>query len=137
MPPGRGFNKVGLEADIPNTLPGGSTNMVEGIYRGWDQLRSVPATTQSGLRIIVLFTDGASNGVPGNFDGSGIAKTLKTADFPKFLPDPDGQTWMSPVLGGFWDTGVVVSGASPGSSVTPALWSDTTTLPSPYQWLPA
>ena len=138
MPAGRGFNKLGIESDIPNTLPGGSTNMVEGMYRGWDQLRSVPAGTQSGLRIIVLFTDGASNGVPGDFDGSGTAKTLKTADFPKVLPDPDGQTWPNPVLGGFYDTGISGnSPASPGSSVTVGLWSDTTTLPSPYQWLPA
>ena len=42
--------------------------MVEGMYRGWDELRSVAPGTQSGLRIIVLFTDGASNSVPGNWD---------------------------------------------------------------------
>ena len=54
-------------ADIPNTLPGGSTNMVEGLYRGWDEVRAVPAGQQSGLRIIVLFTDGASNSVPGDY----------------------------------------------------------------------
>ena len=39
--------------------------MVEGLYRGWDELRSVPSGQQSGLRVIVLFTDGASNSVPG------------------------------------------------------------------------
>ena len=44
--------------------------MVEGLYRGWDELRSVPAGTQSGLRVIVLFTDGASNSVPGNYDAA-------------------------------------------------------------------
>ena len=37
--------------------------MVEGLYRGWDELRSVPGGSQSGLRVIVLFTDGASNSV--------------------------------------------------------------------------
>jgi Flp pilus assembly protein TadG len=137
MPAGRGFNKLGIEADIPNSLPGGSTNMVEGRYRGWDQLRTVPAGTQSGLRIIVLFTDGASNGVPGDFDGSGTAKTLKTADFPKVLPDPDGQTWMAPVLGGFYDTGISGnSSASPNKSVTPPIWSDPMTLAAPYNVLP-
>ena len=141
MPPGRGFNKLGIESDIPNTLPGGSTNMVEGLYRGWDQLRTVPAGTQSGLRIIVLFTDGASNGVPGDFDGSGTAKTLKTADFPKDLPDPDGQTWNNPVLGGFFDTGIAGPTAPLAgrrmAGVTVTNWADTTTLASPYQWLPA
>jgi Flp pilus assembly protein TadG len=140
MPAGRGFNKLGIESDIPTSLPGGSTNMVEGLYRSWDQLRTVPAGTQSGLRIIVLFTDGASNGVPGAFDASGIAKTLKTADFPKNLPDPDGQTWNNPNLGGFFDTGVAGPTAPlPGSpaSVTVTNWADTTTLASPYQWLPA
>ena len=59
MPSSRGFNKSGLVNDVPSSLPGGSTNMVEGLYRGWDELRSVPTGTQSGLRIIVLFTDGA------------------------------------------------------------------------------
>ena len=64
MPSGRGFDKNKLKADVPNTLPGGSTNMVEGLYRAWDELRTVAAGQQSGLRVIVLFTDGASNGVP-------------------------------------------------------------------------
>src|SRR5262252_8451828 len=32
MPSGRGFNKSQLEADVPSTLPGGSTLMVEGLY---------------------------------------------------------------------------------------------------------
>ena len=65
MPAGRGFDKARLMADIPNSLPGGSTAMVQGLYRGWDELRSVPNGQQSGLRVIVLFTDGASNSVPG------------------------------------------------------------------------
>src|SRR4030095_15543287 len=86
MPSSRGFDKPGMISDIPTNLPGGSTNMVEGLYRGWDELRSVPAGQQSGLRIIVLFTDGASNGVPGDY-GGGVAKTLRTWHFPKRLPD--------------------------------------------------
>ena len=59
MPAGRGFDKTKVWNDVPSTLPGGSTNMVEGLYRGWDELRSVPNGSQSSLRIIVLFTDGA------------------------------------------------------------------------------
>lgn len=105
MPAGRGFAKVKLQADVPNTLPGGSTNMVEGIYRGWDELRSVPAGTQSGLRIIVLFTDGASNGVPGNYEAwPGVATSLRTYDFKKNFPDPDSQTWDNPTIQGLYDT---------------------------------
>jgi hypothetical protein len=101
MPSARGFNKTQLKADIPQNLPGGSTNTVEGIYRSWDELRSVPNGTQSTLRIIVLFTDGASNSVDGNF-GSGI-QSLRTYDFPKNFPDPDGQTWNTPLIVGLFN----------------------------------
>jgi hypothetical protein len=76
--------------------------MVEGLYRGWDELRSVPLGTQSGLRVIVLFTDGASNSVPGNFDGS--AKGIRTYDFPKDPGDTFSQTHDSPHLVGLFDT---------------------------------
>src|SRR3954452_12994656 len=34
MPASRGFAKATLINDVPNTLPGGSTAMVEGLYRG-------------------------------------------------------------------------------------------------------
>ena len=58
---------------------------------------SVPAGQQSGLRVIVLFTDGASNSVPGNYDAApGLGRALRTFDFPKNSPDPDGQTWDNP-----------------------------------------
>jgi len=109
--------------------------MVEGFYRGWDELRSVPLGTQSGLRIIVLFTDGASNGVPGNWDGTGTAKSLRTYDFPKNLPDPDSQTWNNPTIGGLYDTGT--GAASPSVSITPAIWSDKNTTIPGYQFMPA
>jgi hypothetical protein len=104
MPATRGFDKTKVMADIPGTLPGGSTAMVEGLYRGWDELRSVPAGTQSGLRVIVLFTDGASNSVPGFYDSTTVAKGLRTYDFPKNSPDPDGQTWNNPQINGLYDT---------------------------------
>jgi Flp pilus assembly protein TadG len=134
MPASRGFDKVRVASDVPNVLPGGSTNMVEGIYRGWDELRSVPLGTQSGLRIIVLFTDGASNGVPANWDATGTAKSMRTADFPKNLPDPDGQTWNNPPIGGLFDTGT--GSASPNVSITPPIWSDKNTTVPGYQFMP-
>jgi Flp pilus assembly protein TadG len=125
MPDSRGFDKPRVKADVPGLLPGGSTNMVEGLYRGWDELRSVPLGTQSGLRVIVLFTDGASNGVPGDY-GGGVAKALRTWDFPKRFPDPDGQTHDAPHIDGLYatDTG----GQAPALSLTPPIWSSPVTL---------
>src|SRR6185295_16127763 len=128
MPSSRGFNKTKVVNDIPSTLPGGSTAMVEGLYRGWDELRAVPGGSQSGLRIIVLFTDGASNSVPGDYPAqAGVGRGLRTYDFPKNLPDPDGQTWNNPQITGLYDTD---SGAvsSPSYGVTVANWNDTTVL---------
>jgi hypothetical protein len=101
MPAGRGFDKVKLKSDVPQNLPGGSTNTVEGIYRSWDELRSVANGSQSTLRIIVLFTDGASNSVDGDY-GSGV-QSLRTYDFPKNFPDPDSQTWNNPMIVGLFD----------------------------------
>lgn len=129
MPASRGFNKTKVMADIANNLPGGSTNMVEGLYRGWDELRSVPKHAQSGLRVIVLFTDGASNGVPGDYsyDGAtnpGIASTLRTFDFPKNYPDPNGQTHDNPQITGLYDlqSGNNLKKTTP-TSVTVSHWS--------------
>jgi Flp pilus assembly protein TadG len=126
---GRGFDKTRVMADIPNSLPGGSTAMVEGLYRGWDELRAVPSGEQSSLRVIVLFTDGASNSVPGNHDGTGISKGLRTFDFPKNFPDPDGQTWDDPTIAGLYDaeTGV----ASPN---LPALRTSIVASPCNKPW---
>ena len=103
MPASRGFDKSGMMAAIPSSLPGGSTAMVEGLYRGWDQLRSVPAGQQSGLRVIVLFTDGASNSVPADW-GSGSGWGLRTYDFPQNAGDTAGQTWNSPHITGLYET---------------------------------
>lgn len=123
MSSSRGFDKSDVISDIPNTLPGGSTAMVEGLYRGWDELRSVPLGTQSGLRVIVLFTDGASNSVPGIYPAApGVAKGLRTFDFPKRLPDPDSQTHDNPTIQGMYDT--QGSGQSPAYSKVIANWND-------------
>jgi Flp pilus assembly protein TadG len=104
MPSGRGFDKPGMIGDIPNTLPNGSTNMVEGLYRGWDELRNVPLASRSGLRVIVLFTDGASNSVPANWDGTGVAKAVRTYDFPHVAGETAGQTHDQPHTTGPYDT---------------------------------
>jgi Flp pilus assembly protein TadG len=120
MPAGRGFDKPKLTADVPNTLPGGSTAMVEGLYRGWDELRSVPLGSQSGLRVIVLFTDGASNSVPGLWD-SATAKGLRTFDFPIDPGDTHGQTWDRPQINGLFDTLTGTGGPSMGKAIP---WDD-------------
>jgi hypothetical protein len=133
MPAARGFDKAKVEGDVPNALPGGSTLMVEGMYRGWDELRTVAPGSQSGLRIIVLFTDGASNGVPGNWDGSAVAKSLRTFDFPKNFPDPDNQTWNNPTIGGLYNTNT--GAQSPATSVV-VPWNDKLTTPPGYPLMP-
>jgi len=142
----RGFNKTQLKADVPSSLPGGSTNMVEGIYRGWDQLRNVPAGQQSGLRIIVLFTDGASNGVSGDWLASGVATAMRTSDFPKNYPDPDNQTHNDPTISGLSMTNALNTNApispQPSSTQTGLIDANNTssmqtiTPPAPYNFMP-
>jgi Flp pilus assembly protein TadG len=99
----RGFDKTATKAAVPNTLPGGWTPMAEGLYRGWDEVRWISNGTQSGLRVIVLFTDGSANGVPGDWDGTGISKSVSTNDFPKRTPDPDNITTNTPGIQGLYD----------------------------------
>ncbi len=125
MQSSRGFDKPGLINDVPNNLPGGSTLMVEGLYRGWDELRSVAPGSQAGLRVIVLFTDGASNGVPGDYTAAGT-RSLRTWDFPKQGYDPDNQTWDSPHIDGLYDT---QSGATSPSYSATVPWNSTTVIP--------
>jgi Flp pilus assembly protein TadG len=99
----RGFDKAATIAAVPESLPGGWTPMAEGLYRGWDEVRWVSNGTQSGLRVIVLFTDGSANGVPGNWDGTGISKSVSTNDFPRRTPDPDNITTDNPGIQGLYD----------------------------------
>ena len=145
MPSGRGFDKSGMMADIPSTLPGGSTNMVEGLYRGWDEVRSVPIGSRSGLRVIVLFTDGASNSVPADWDGSGIGRGLRTYDFPHDPSETAGQTHDNPFITGVYNTNNATQGAL--ATPTPINFSQpwntrwTTTrpagMPAYAHWMPA
>jgi Flp pilus assembly protein TadG len=146
MPSARGFNKSKVKSDIPTSLPGGSTNMVEGLYRGWDEIRSVPKGQQSGLRVIVLFTDGASNGVPGDYGAvpgntqaaAGIATSLRTADFPKNLPDPDGQTHNNPAIAGLYDTATDAQRRPTGAqtSINAPTWDNKDTRLAGILWMP-
>jgi len=131
MPATRGFDKAKVVSDIPGGLPGGSTNMVEGLYRCWDETRAVPAGQQSTLRIIVLFTDGASNSVPANYDQApGLGRALRTWDFPNNGADPDNQTHTHPHIDGLYNT--QTGAASPGVSYTPPDgWNSILTLPGP------
>lgn len=104
MPAARGYSESAMVAAIPETLPGGSTNMVEGLYRGWDEVRSVPTGQQSSLRVIVVFTDGASNGVPARWNGVNTSRSLRTWDFPEHPPDPDNQTHDGPHIAGLYNS---------------------------------
>jgi Flp pilus assembly protein TadG len=150
MPSSRGFDKTGMMSDIPTSLPGGSTNMVEGLYRGWDEVRSVSIGSRSGLRVIVLFTDGASNSVPANWDGTGTAESLRTYDFPHIATETAGQTHDEPHITGTYNPGSATQG--PLSTPTPVdtyhrwdlRWTTTpptapngTTIPVYARWMPA
>ena len=136
MPSSRGFNKAKVVADVPAALPGGVTPMNEGVYRAWDELRTVPAGQQSSIRVIVLFTDGSGNVVPGLHDGSGISKGLFTSDFPKCNPDPDNITTNNPSLLGVYNMATGVRNPSCSATATP--WSAATTCgaPTPVPYLP-
>jgi Flp pilus assembly protein TadG len=133
MPATRGFDKTGLMAAIPNSLPGGTTPMAEGLYRGWDELRTVAPGQQSGLRVIVLFTDGSGNMVPGDWDGTGNAKSIFTSDFPKRHPDPDNITRDNPQILGLYQT--ETGARSPSYSITVPYWEMPTVHPS-MAWMP-
>jgi hypothetical protein len=77
------------------------------------------------MRVIVLFTDGASNGVPGDY-GGGTARSLRTWDFPKNANDPDNQTWDNPYIDGLYDT--LTGNQSPTYSIT-GPWKSAQTVP--------
>jgi len=134
MPATYGFDKTKLKADVPGSLPGGTTSMAEGLYRGWDELRAVSTGQQSGLRVIVLFTDGSGNVVPALLDASGIAKGVFTSDFPKGSPDPGNITTNTPAIQGLFQTETGTQ--SPSWSFTPPSWSSTSTTMN-LQYLPA
>jgi Flp pilus assembly protein TadG len=67
-PSARGFNKTNLVNHVNGSNSNGNTSSAEAMLQAWDQLRMVPNNLQSGLRIIVFFTDGAPNTFNGRFD---------------------------------------------------------------------
>jgi Flp pilus assembly protein TadG len=128
MTAARGFDKRGIIDAIPETIPSdGYTSMAEGLWHGWDELRTVPNGQQSSLRIIVLFTDGAANGVPGLWDNApATARSLNTSDFPENAPDPDNITSNTPSYRGMFDTWSGARSPSVSGSFT---WNSTSTVP--------
>ena len=98
MPSARGFDKIeGLQRRAARRCPAAAPTWSKGCIAGGTSSARCPTGQQSGLRVIVLFTDGASNSVPGNYDAApGLGRALRTYDFPKVLPDPDGQTHDNP-----------------------------------------
>jgi Flp pilus assembly protein TadG len=133
MPGTFGFDKDKLKTDVPSSLPGGTTSMAEGLYRGWDEVRAVPNGVQAGLRVIVLFTDGSGNVFPGFLDASGVAKGVFSGDFPKVTPDPTNATTNTPSIQGAYDT--QTGSQSPNWLFTPPSWNSTNTSAS-FQYLP-
>ena len=71
MPSSRGFDKAGMIANVPRRFPAAAPTWWKVCTARGTRSESVPAGSQSGLRIIVLFTDGASNSVPGFYDSPG------------------------------------------------------------------
>ena len=103
----RGFDKSTIVSHIDGSSVGVvSTATAEGLYAGWDQLRSVTNTSQSVLRVIVLFTDGAPNTFSGQFmvkpsHGFGSPSVSTTgALFTYDFPAVGGQGQNNPAVTG-------------------------------------
>jgi Flp pilus assembly protein TadG len=69
---GRGFvrsnsSHTGVEDRINALTITGSTAQAEGLRRGLAELEAVPVNVRSGLRVILLFSDGAPNDVSAGF----------------------------------------------------------------------
>jgi hypothetical protein len=104
---GRGFDKGSIQGHINTSVAEGKTATAEGLFRGWDQLRLVPFGVQSGVRVVVLFTDGAPNAFsgifrrrpsrPSNADNWVIQEgAIKVQDFPA----RGGSSTNTPLVGG-------------------------------------
>lgn len=72
----RGFDKSTMISHVNSSTASGLTNTAEGLYRAWDQLRRVPSSSQSPLRVIVLFTDGCPNTFPARVMAGSGSSTL-------------------------------------------------------------
>jgi hypothetical protein len=112
-------------------------------------VRSVPLGSRSGLRVIVLFTDGASNSVPANWDSSGIGRGLRTFDFPHDPGDTANQTWDTPSVTGIYNAASATQGPIDNASIDPinfaqawdSRWTTDATAPAGLplwaHWMPA
>ena len=80
----RGFDKTTINSHIAGATTVGFTGSSEGIYQGWDQLRRIPNGNQSGLRIIVMFTDGSPNTFSGQFNEDRIHQSRPEHSTPIF-----------------------------------------------------
>lgn len=69
----RGFSSTAIESAIRTISVNGSTTAEEALRQAKAQLDGISADSQSSLRAIVFFTDGAPNGVAGNFQNGGSA----------------------------------------------------------------
>jgi Flp pilus assembly protein TadG len=122
----RGFNRSSLNSHVAAGTSAGYTVTSEGLYRGWDELRRVPSASQSGLRIIVLFTDGSPNSWSGSFGVSpgyasqGVASTF---DFPEM----GGTSSTSDGVNDPNITALTVTLGTPGSPANQSAWSGGTT----------
>ena len=96
MPASRGFDKAQVMADIPQNLPGGSTAMVEGLYRGWDELRTVPAGSSPASASLCCSPTARRTACRPTRAARECRAALRTSDFPKNFPDPDNMTLEQP-----------------------------------------
>jgi hypothetical protein len=118
----RGFNRSSLNSHIAAGTSAGYTVTSEGLYRGWDELRRVPSASQSGLRVIVLFTDGSPNSWSGTFGVSagyvdqGVVNTL---DFPEM----GGTSSTSDGVNDPNITALTVTLGTPGSPANQSAWA--------------
>ena len=123
----RGFDLSSIDSHIDNAVPNGATATAEALYQGWDQLRTVPSGSQSGLRIVLLFTDGSPNSTSGQFQVSqsksagtcsstlvGRAGTIATNDYPY---TGNSTTTNSPDDVGLYDTYATGVSAVPPTSI--------------------
>ncbi len=119
---GRGFNSSSINSHISSAALGGYTVMSEGLYRGWDELRRVPSGSQSGLRVIVLFTDGFPNSWSGTFGvspGYATQGVINTLDFPEM----GGTSSTSDGVDDPNITALTVTLGTPGSPGQVSAWS--------------
>jgi len=140
----RGFNKSSVKGHITSSNSGGETATAEGLYRGWDQLRRVPENLQAGLRVVVLFTDGAPNVVSGDFavresntpsaaprPGT-VAGGMHVPEFPSYQPTPK-TAGLFPIVTPCCSS---LNSLPPCSDKTPGCWSSPANTPPQYSNAP-